>query len=75
MMAGAAFLVTGPTDFIAGFVISELISYIATLKMEDFRMVKKATLEVMAYVRSIGSRAIASLGAYLPSRRSLLKSL
>jgi hypothetical protein len=38
-------------------------------------MVKKAMHEVMAYVKSFPSRFITSLGAHLPSRHSLLKSL
>lgn len=38
-------------------------------------MVKKAIHEVMAYVKSFLNRFIASLGAHLPSRQSLLKSL
>lgn len=67
-MASSVFLVIGPTGFIAGFVISEIISYLSTLTMEDFRMVKKAKHEVMAYVKSIPSRIIASLEAHLPSR-------
>lgn len=74
-MAGAVLGVIGPTGFIAGFVISEIISHLSNLKMEDFHMVKKVIHEVMAYVKRFTSRIIASLEAHLPSRRSLLKSL
>ena len=45
MMAGAALWVIGPTGFIAGFVISEIISHLSNLKEEDFLMVKKAIRE------------------------------
>lgn len=74
-MAGSVLWVIGPTSFIAGFVISEIISHLSTLNMEDLHMVKKAKNEVTAYVKSLPSRFIASLGAHLPSRQSLLKSL
>lgn len=74
-MAGSVLWVIGPTGFIAGFVISEIISHLSTLTMEDWHMVKKAIHEVMAYVKSFPSRFITSLEAHLPSRQSLLKSL
>lgn len=74
-MAGSVLWIIGPTGFIPGFVIAEIISHLSTLTMEDLHMVKKAIHEVMAYVKRFSSRFIASLGAHLPSRQSLLKSL
>ena len=75
MMAGFVYLVLGPTDFMPGFLISELIAKLSSIRKEGLLMVKRGFFEVMAYANCIKSRVIASLGVHLPSRQSLLTSL
>lgn len=74
-MAGFIYVVLGPTGFLLGFLISEILAQLSTVNREDLLMVKKVAHEIMAYAKSIISRVIASLEAHLPSRLSLLKSL
>jgi hypothetical protein len=75
MMAGLVFAFIDPTGFTAGFVISEIIAQLSTIKMEELLMVKKVAFGVMAYARRIKSRVIASLKAHLTFGLSLLTSL
>lgn len=74
-MAGCVHIAFGPIGFLMGFIIAEIIARVSTIDKEGLLMVKKAFVEVIAYARSIKRRAIASLGAHLPSRQSLLTSL
>lgn len=74
-MAGCVHIAFGPTGFLVGFVIAEIIAHCSTIDKEGLLMVKKAFVEIIAYARRIKGRAIASLGAHLPSRLSLLTSL
>lgn len=67
-MAGLIYVCTDPTGFTVGFVISEIIAQLSTIKMEELLMVKKVALEVMAYARRVKSRFIASLEAHLTFR-------
>jgi hypothetical protein len=75
MMAGCVHVVTGPTGFLVGFVIAEIIARLSDIDKEGLLMVKKEMFEVMAYAKRIKGRAVASWEAHLPSRHSLLKSL
>jgi hypothetical protein len=75
MMAGCVHVVIGPTGFLVGFVIAEIIARLTEIDMEGLLMVKKALFEVIAYAKRIKARAVASWEAHLPSRQSLLKSL
>ena len=74
-MAGFVYVVIGPTDFLSGFVVSELIARLSLIGKEGLLMVKKVFIEVATYARRNKRRAIASWEAHLPSRFRLLKSL
>ena len=74
-MAGFVFLVLGPTNFTVGFLISEVIAKLSSIRTEGLLMIKREVFEVMAYAKCIKSRVVASLGVHLPSRQSLLTSL
>lgn len=74
-MAGFVYVVTGPTSFIVGFVISEIIAQLSTITMEGLLMIKKA-LEMWSrsFVKCVKERVIAFREAHPPSRQSLLMS-
>ncbi len=74
-MAGLVYVVNGPTNFMLGFVISEIIALLSTVKKEGLHMVKKALIEVMSSAKRIKESVITSWERYLPSRHSLLMSL
>jgi hypothetical protein len=76
MMTGCVYVVMGPTSFLAGFVISEIIALISNVKKEGLLMVSKA-LETLSrsFVKCTKKHVIASWEAHLPYRRSLLMSL
>jgi len=74
-MAGCISYIFGPIDFGLGFIISEIVSKLSQLKMEDLLMVKKVFYEVSAYAMLSTNRIIGSWRRHLPSGLSLLKSL
>ena len=74
-MAGLVYVVIGSTDFMLGFVISEMIALLSKVKKEGLLMVKKALIEVMSFAKCIEESVITSWERYLPSRHSLLMSL
>lgn len=74
-MAGCVHVLIGPTGFLVGFVITEIIARLSEIEEEGLHMVKKAIVEVTAYAKRIKGRVVASWEARLPSRQSLLKSL
>ena len=74
-MAGFVYLVLGPTDFMVGFLISEIIAKLSSIRKEGLLMFKREFFEIMAFANCIKNRVVASLGVHLPSRQSLLTSL
>ncbi len=74
-MAGCVHVVIGPTGFLVGFVISEIIARLSEIDKEGLLMVKKELLEVMAYAKRIKGRAVASWEAHLPSRHQPAEEL
>ena len=74
-MAGCVYVVTGPTGFWLGFVITEITTKLSSIEMEDFLMVKKALGEVPAYVICFKERVTSLLESHLPYGLSPLKSL
>lgn len=76
MMAGCVHVLIGPTSFLVGFVVGEIIAQLSEVNWkEGLLMVNEAIGKVIAYAKRIKSRAVASLGAHLPYRHSLLTSL
>jgi hypothetical protein len=79
MMAGCAHAVIGPTDFILGFVVTEVISLLSEIIKEDMHMILKAAVSsgkrLWSCVKSSTMRLIAFSEALLPFRQSLLMSL
>ena len=75
MMAGFVFVLVGSTGFWVGFVISEIIALLSSIRKEGLLMAKKVCSEVMTFAKRIKRRVIASWEAHLPYRQSLLKSL
>lgn len=74
-MAGCVFLFLGSTSFWVGFVISEIIALLSSIRKEGLLMFKKVCSEVTTFAKRINERIIASWETHLPSRLSLLKSL
>lgn len=75
-MAGCVYGVTGPTGFLVGFVISEIIALISTFKMEGLRMVNKLLeMKLRSFVKCTKKFVITSWEARLAYRHSLLMSL
>ena len=75
-MAGCVYAVMGPTSFLVGFVISEVIAQLSNVTKEGLLMVKKAKeMLSRSFVKCSEKRAIAFWEAHLPSRQSLLTSL
>lgn len=75
MMAGFVHAVIGPTSFWLGFVITEIIAGLSTVRKEGLLMVKKAAGEVMAYANRSIKDFIMSWERHLPSGHSPLMSL
>lgn len=73
-MAGCVYGVTGPTSFLVGFLISELISLISNVKKEGLLMINKAMEMLSRSFVKWSIRAIAFWEAHLPYRLSLLMS-
>ena len=75
-MAGCVYAVMGPTSFLVGFVISEVIAQLSNVTKEGLLMVKKAAeMLSRSFVKCSKKRTIAFWEAHLPSRQSLLTSL
>lgn len=75
-MAGCVAEITGPTSFIVGFAISELINLLSNLKKEGLLMIKTTlVVKSRSFVKSILKRAVAFWEATVPFRQSLLMSL
>jgi hypothetical protein len=75
MMAGLIHVVIGPTSFLLGFVITEIIVHLSSTRKEGLLMVKKAVREVMAYAKRIINHVIVFWERHLPSGCSPLMSL
>ena len=74
-MAGFVNIAFGPTGFWVGFVISEVIALLSSIRKEGLLMVKRVMHEVLPFVKRIKRRAIAFWETHLPYRPSLLMSL
>lgn len=78
MMTGFVFLVFGPSSFLLGFIITEVIALFSQLNKEDMHMVKEAVSSsenrLLSYSKSLYKACISALGAHLPYRQSLLMS-
>jgi hypothetical protein len=75
MMAGCVYLVVSSTGFWLGFIVGEFITWLSSIGMEGFMMLKKVFNEMLAFVERCSRCAILSLEAHLPSRLSLLTGL
>ena len=75
MMAGYVYLVTDPTGFLVGFIVSEFISVIVSSREEGLLMIMKVYEKLRLYANCLLQNAIAFWEANLPSRENLLMSL
>ena len=68
-MAGCVHAVVSPTGFLVGFLITEVIAQLSTIKKEGLLMIKKALeISLGSFARCCKARAVASWEAHLPSR-------
>ena len=74
-MAGCIYVVSGPTGFWLGLLITEITTKLSSTEMEDFIMVKKALDEVPAYAKRFQEHVISLLEGHLPYGLSPLRSL
>ncbi len=74
-MAGLVYVFIGPTNFVLGLLISEIIAWLSTVKKEDLFMVKKVLIEVISSAKRIKESVSTSWDRHLPSKHSLLMSL
>lgn len=75
MMTGFMFVLAIPVNFWVQFLISEIISYVASSYKEGFYMVKKTTSEIMLYIKDIKKQVKQFWVAHRSSRLNLLMSL
>jgi hypothetical protein len=75
MMAGFVFVLVDFTSFWVGFVISEIIALLFSIRKEGLLMVKKFCSNVATFAKRIKVRVIASFEVIVPYRLNLLKSL
>ena len=75
MMTGFMFVLMNPVNFWVQFLISEIISYIATSYKEGFYMVNKTFSEMMLYIKDIKKRVKQFWVAHRSYRFNLLMSL
>ena len=75
MMTGFMFVLVSPVNFWVQFLISEIISYIASSYKEGFHMVKKTISEIMPYLKDIKKQVKLFWVAHRSSRLNLLMSL
>jgi len=74
-MTGFMFVLMNPENIWVQFLISEIISYIASSYKEGFNMVKKTTSEITLYIKDIKKRVKQFWVAHRSSRFNLLMSL
>lgn len=78
MMASYVHVVLGPTGFLIGFLIAEVIAQLSEIKKEDMHMVHKAVSSsgkmFWSCVKSSTKRLIAFWECHRPYRLSLLMS-
>ena len=78
-MAGCLQVVFGPTGFLLGFFIAEIIALLSEIKKEDIHMVQKASVlsgkMLWSYVGKSIKRLVGSWEVHLPYRKNLLMNL
>lgn len=75
MMASCVYVIVGPVGFCWGFVISEVIASLSSIRKGDMHMLNNLCSNMVSYSKYILVDAVASWEPHLTYRPSLLTSL